>query len=76
MSLMDFVVSPPLPPVVAEMKQTSEFGTPMRRGYVIPMIWMVIYEYGVPGGSLTQVLLNYPDLGHLETSPSREKSPW
>jgi hypothetical protein len=36
----------------------------MRRGYVISMSWMVIYEYEVPGGSLTQVLLNYPDLGH------------
>jgi hypothetical protein len=24
----------------------------MRRGYVVPMRWMVIYEYGVPGGGL------------------------
>jgi hypothetical protein len=25
---------------------------PMRRSYVVPMRWMVIYEYEVPGGAL------------------------
>jgi hypothetical protein len=25
----------------------------MRRSYVVPMKWMVIYEYEVPGGDLT-----------------------
>jgi hypothetical protein len=48
MSLMDFVVSLL---VVAEVYPTSEVGTPMRRGYVVPMRWMVIYGYGVPGGA-------------------------
>jgi hypothetical protein len=28
------------------------------------MRWMVIYEYAVPGGALTQVLLNHLDHGH------------
>jgi hypothetical protein len=37
--------------------QTSEVGTPMRRGYVVPMRWMVIYEYEVPGGALNLILL-------------------
>jgi hypothetical protein len=49
MSLMDFMVSLP---AVAEVYPTSEIGTPMRHGYVVPMIWMVIYEYGVPEGAL------------------------
>jgi hypothetical protein len=31
---------------------TSEVGTPMRRSYVVPMRWMVIYEYEVSGGAL------------------------
>jgi hypothetical protein len=38
--------------VVAEVKPTSEVGTPMRRGYVVLMRWMVIYGYEVPGGGL------------------------
>jgi hypothetical protein len=37
MSLMDFVVSPP----------------GCGRSYVVPMRWIVIYEYEVPGGALT-----------------------
>jgi hypothetical protein len=49
MSVMDFVVSLL---VVAEVKPTSEVGTPMRHGYVVPMRWVVIYGYGVPGGAL------------------------
>jgi hypothetical protein len=61
MSVMDFVVSHP---VVAEMQPTSEAGTPMRRAYVFPMRWMVIYEYGVPGGSLNLYSTNFPDHGH------------
>jgi hypothetical protein len=38
MSLMDFMVSPP----------GCEVGTPMRRSYVVPMSWMVIYKYEEP----------------------------
>jgi hypothetical protein len=37
----------------------------MRRSYVVPMRWMVIYEYEVTGGALNLILLNF-----------REKSPW
>jgi hypothetical protein len=33
----------------------------MRRGYVVPMRWIVIYEYGVPGGALNLNSTNYPD---------------
>jgi hypothetical protein len=36
----------------------------MRRSYVVPMRWMVIYEYGVPGGALNLNSTNYPDHGH------------
>jgi hypothetical protein len=36
----------------------------MRRGYVVLMRWMVIYEYGVPGGALNLNSTNYPDHGH------------
>jgi hypothetical protein len=37
-------------PVVAEVYPTSEVGTPIGRSYVVPMRWMVIYEYEVPEG--------------------------
>jgi hypothetical protein len=47
MSVMDFVVSLL---VVAEVYPTSEDGTPMRRSYVVPMRWMVIYECGYQEG--------------------------
>jgi hypothetical protein len=39
-------------PIVAEVLPTSEDGTPMRRSYVVPMRWVVIYEYEVPGCAL------------------------
>jgi hypothetical protein len=39
-------------PVMAKVQPTSEVGMPMRRSYVVPMRWMVIYEYEVPGGGL------------------------
>jgi hypothetical protein len=38
----------------------------MRRSYVVPMQWMVIYEYEVPGGALN---LN-------STKLPRPWSPW
>jgi hypothetical protein len=37
---------------------------PMRRGYVVPMRWMVIYGFGVPGGALNLNSTNYPEHGH------------
>jgi hypothetical protein len=47
MSLMDFVVSLP-----GYGRSVTDFRgwKPMRRSYVVPMRWMVIYEYEVPGG--------------------------
>jgi hypothetical protein len=48
MSVTDFVVSLL---VVAEVQPTSEGGTPTRHGHIVPMRWMVIYGYGVPGGA-------------------------
>jgi hypothetical protein len=71
MSVMDFVVSLP---VVAEVSQTSEVGTRMRRGYVVPMRWMVIYEYGVPGGALNLNSTNYPDHGQHGDPPLSRKN--
>jgi hypothetical protein len=61
MSVMDCLVSLP---VVADVKPTSEGGMPMRCGYVVSMRWIVIYEYGVPGGALNLNSTNYPDHGH------------
>jgi hypothetical protein len=63
---MDFVVSLL---VVTEVYPTSEVGTPMRRGYVDPMRWMVIYEYGVPGRALNLNSTNYPDHCHYGDPP-------
>jgi hypothetical protein len=72
MSVMDFVV--PLL-VVAEVSPTSEVGTPIRRNYVVPMRWMVIYEYGVPGRALNLNSNNYPDHGHHWYPPLSGKTP-
>jgi hypothetical protein len=60
MSFMDFVVS--LLEVVG-------------CGYVVTMRWMVIYEYGVPGGALNLNPTNYPDHGHHGDPPLSGKNP-
>jgi hypothetical protein len=36
----------------------------MRRSYVVPIRWMVIYEYEVKGGALNLSSTNYPDPNH------------
>jgi hypothetical protein len=46
----------------------------MRRSYVIPMRWMVIYEYGVPGGALNLSYTNYPDNGQHGDPPLSGKN--
>jgi hypothetical protein len=62
MSLMDFVVSP-----------TSDVGTHVRGSYVVPMRWMVIYEYDVPGGALSLSSTKLPrPWSPWESSPSRK----
>jgi hypothetical protein len=48
---------------------------PMRRSYVVLMRWMVIYEYGVPGGALNLNSTNYPDHGHHGDPPLSGKYP-
>jgi hypothetical protein len=48
---------------------------PMRHSYVVPIGWMVIYEYGVPGGTLNLTSTNYPDHGHHGDPPLSGKSP-
>jgi hypothetical protein len=46
----------------------------MRRSYVVPMKWMVIYEYEVPGWALN---LSYTQTTvTMEILPFKEKSPW
>jgi hypothetical protein len=55
---------------------TSEVGTPMRRSYVVLRRWMVIYEYGVPGGALNLNSTNYPDQGHHGDPPLPGKNPY
>jgi hypothetical protein len=60
-------------PVVAEVYPTSEVGTPIRRSYVVPMRWMVIYKYEVPGGALNVSSTKLPrPWSPGEFSPSRK----
>jgi hypothetical protein len=47
----------------------------MRRSYVVPMRWMVIYEYEVPGGALNLKSTNYPDHGRQGDLPLQGKIP-
>jgi hypothetical protein len=47
----------------------------MRRSYVVPMRWMVIYEYEVPGGALNPGFAKLPrPWSPWESSPSRKNS--
>jgi hypothetical protein len=39
------------------------------------MRWMVIYEYGIPGGALDPNSTNYPDHGQHGILPFQEKIP-
>jgi hypothetical protein len=64
-----------LPAGCGQSVLTSEVGTPIRRGYVVPMRWMVIYEYGVPGEALNLNSANYPDFGHRGDPPLSGKNP-
>jgi hypothetical protein len=47
----------------------------MRRGYVVPMRWMVIYGYGVSGGALNLNSSNDPDHGHNGDPPQPGENP-
>jgi hypothetical protein len=48
-------------------------GRPLRRSYVVPMRWMVIYEYEVPGGALNLSSTKLPrPWSPLESSLSRK----
>jgi hypothetical protein len=46
----------------------------MGRSYAAPVIWMVIYERGVPGEALSLKSTNYPDQGHHGDRPLRVKN--
>jgi hypothetical protein len=59
--------------VVADVCPTSEVGTPIRRSYVVPTRWMVIYEYEEPGGGLNLRSTKLPrPRSPWESSPSRK----
>jgi hypothetical protein len=60
---------PPLLLVMAELYPTSEVGKPMGHSYVAPIMFVVIYERGVPGGALSLKSTNYPDQGHHGDRP-------
>jgi hypothetical protein len=47
----------------------------MRRGYIVQMRWMVIYEYGVLGGALNLNSTNYTDHLHRGNPPLSRKNP-
>jgi hypothetical protein len=47
----------------------------MRRSYVVPMRWMVIYVYEVPGGALNLSSTNYPDHVHYGNLTFQGKIP-
>jgi hypothetical protein len=64
-----------LPPGCGRSVTDFEVGTPMRRSYVVPMRWMVIHEYEVPGGALNVNSANYPDHGHHGDPPLSGKHP-
>jgi hypothetical protein len=70
MSLLDLVVSPP---GCGRCVTDFSIGTPMRRSYVVPMRWMVIYEYEVTGGALNRSSAKLPrPWSPWESSPSRK----
>jgi hypothetical protein len=48
---------------------------PMRCGYIVPMRWMMIYEYAVPGGALNLNSTNSQDHGHHGDPPLSVKNP-
>jgi hypothetical protein len=45
----------------------------MRYSYVVPIRWMVIYGYEVPGEALNLNSTNYPDHGHYGDPPLQFK---
>jgi hypothetical protein len=47
----------------------------MRRSYVVPMRWMVVYEYEVPEGALNLNSTNYPHHGRQGDLPLQGKIP-
>jgi hypothetical protein len=47
----------------------------MRRSYVVPMRWMVVCEYEVPGGALNLNSTNYTDHGRQGDIPLQGKIP-
>jgi hypothetical protein len=47
----------------------------MRRSYVVPMKWMVIFEYEVPGRALNLKSTNYSDHGLQGDLPLQGKIP-
>jgi hypothetical protein len=47
----------------------------MRHGYIVPMRWMVICEYEVPGWALNLNSTNYPDHGHNGDPPLSGRNP-
>jgi hypothetical protein len=52
---------------------TSEVGAPTKRSYVVPMRWVVIHEYEVPGGALHLSSTELPrPWSPWESSPSRK----
>jgi hypothetical protein len=53
----------------------EQVGAPMRRSYVVPLRWMVIYGYGVPRKALHLSSIKLPrPWSPWETSPSRKIS--
>jgi hypothetical protein len=47
----------------------------MRRSYVVPMRWMVIYGYEVPGGALNLTSITTQTIVTMGIFPFKEKSP-
>jgi hypothetical protein len=45
----------------------------MRRSYVVPMRWMVIYAYEAPEKALTKVLLTTQTMVTMGIFPFKEK---
>jgi hypothetical protein len=72
MSLMDFVV---FLPGCGWSVTDFKVGTSMRRSYVVPMRWMVIYEYEVQGRAFNLGSAKLPRLWSPWESSLSRKSP-
>jgi hypothetical protein len=67
------VFFPPMPPHVPYGLRGLHSRLWLKCNYVVPMRWMVIYEYEVPGGALNLNSTKLPDRGRHGDLPLQGK---